>query len=156
MELKGATHEATGDGGGREDVQYQFSVEEALFSVVKVWDVESCVNDATDASEGKLICPLPPSLSHSPPAPLLSSLIICIDMCYTTSPFMIAKSDSLSAPDSTEGTCTSDSDDVDHKIDPSSIDFGSCVAAITINDRLMVIRTQHRSVDMCMYICTGA
>ena len=62
------------------------------------------------------------------------------------------KFDSLSAPDSTEGT--SDSDDVDHKLDPSSVDFGSCVAAITVNDRLLVIRTQHRSVDMCTYICT--
>ena len=55
------------------------------------------------------------------------------------------KSDSLSAPDSTEGT--SDSDDVDHK---SHVDFGSCVAVITVNDRLMVIRTPHRSVDVCM------
>ena len=49
---------------------------------------------------------------------------------------------------------TSDSDGVDHKLDPSSVDFGSCVAAITVNDRLVVIRTQHRSVDMCTYICT--
>ena len=67
---------------------------------------------------------------------------------------MIAKSDSLSAPDSMEGT--SDSDDVDHKIDLSHVDFGSCVAAITVNDRLVVIRTQHRSVHGCVYvyICT--
>ena len=52
VELKGSTNEATDDGGGGADVQYQFNVE-ALFSVVKVWDVESCLNDATDANEGK-------------------------------------------------------------------------------------------------------
>ena len=70
VELKRSTHEAAGDGGGGEDVQYQFNVEEALFSIVKVWDVESCVNDATDASEGKFILcslsPLPLSLLLSP------------------------------------------------------------------------------------------
>ena len=40
MELKGSTHETAGDGKGGEDVQYQFNIEEALFSIVKVWDVE--------------------------------------------------------------------------------------------------------------------
>ena len=53
VELKVSIHETAGDGGEGEDVQYQFNVEDALFSVVKVWDVESCLNDATDASEGK-------------------------------------------------------------------------------------------------------
>ena len=48
----------------------------------------------------------------------------------------------------TEG---SDSDDdVDPAVDLSRVDFGSCVAAFTINDRLMVIRTEHRSVDPCI------
>jgi hypothetical protein len=61
VELKGSTHGATGDGGGGEgeDVKYQFNIEEALFSVVKVWGVERCVNDATDtAGEGKFMLSL--------------------------------------------------------------------------------------------------
>ena len=55
MELEGHAHEANDDdgGGGGENVQYQFNVKEAMFSVVKVWDVESCAEDATDTSKGK-------------------------------------------------------------------------------------------------------
>ena len=64
MELKGHTRGA-GDGGGGESVQYQFNVEEALFSVVKVWDVESCVNDAAGISAGKSMVSLSLSLSLS-------------------------------------------------------------------------------------------
>ena len=75
MELKGSTYEAAGDGDGGEDMQYQFDVEDALFSVVKVWDVESCLNDAADASEGKFTCIfLPLSLTFSLPLSLPLSL----------------------------------------------------------------------------------
>ena len=55
-----------------------------------------------------------------------------------------AKSSSISAPDSTEGSDFDD--DSDSTADLSSVDFGSCVAAFSVNDRLMVIRTEHRSV----------
>ena len=39
-------------------------------------------------------------------------------------------------------------DDPDPTVDLSQVDFGSCVAAFIVNDRLMVIRTEHRSVDI--------
>ena len=65
MELKGHTHGAHGGDGGGKVLQYQFNVEEALFSVVKVWDVESSVNDATDVSGGKFMLALALSLSLS-------------------------------------------------------------------------------------------
>ena len=35
----------------------------------------------------------------------------------------------------------------DPTMDLSRADFGSCVAAFAVNDRLTVIRTEHRSVD---------
>ena len=145
MELKGHTHGAQG-AGGREEVQYQFNVEEALFSVVKVWDVETSVNDDKSVNGGK--------------ASLSLSLWLCCSYNFICDIVIIpsfiitgvssdhrdqsAISSSTSAPDSTEDNDSDD--DSDSTADLSGVDFGSCVAAFTVNDRLMIIRTQHRSV----------
>ena len=50
---------------------------------------------------------------------------------------------SSAAPEVSEGS----DDDSNCAVDLSCVDFGACAAAFTVNDRLMVIRTQHRSVD---------
>ena len=52
------------------------------------------------------------------------------------------------APDSTEESDSDDESDRSCINDLSRDDFGSCVAAFTVNDRLMVVKTEHRLVDV--------
>ena len=52
IEIEGHTHDESAADDGKK-MMYQFNVEESKFSVVKVWDVESC-EDSTGKYSRKI------------------------------------------------------------------------------------------------------
>ena len=135
IEIKESSSPASDDGV----IHYQFEGDDTHFSVVQVWDIKlsHCNDNRTSLDSGTATTPDVPS-QHSPSGADANDSL-------TITPVATGNSVTTEGQSSSKGMVTTAEDGrglVESDVGP--FDYGSCRAAFTVDNRLLVVKVEPR------------